>query len=94
MPFGEFLEDFPSVLFISTHVVMLGIGLWAIVRTREHSPVLGKALWLYLASQPIFLAFWAGAITLKMTAVAEQTLIMVMVIWLAIGTQRAKSLVV
>ena len=34
MPFGEFLEDFPTAVFVSTHVLMLGLGIWAIVRTR------------------------------------------------------------
>ena len=91
MPVGEFLEDFPTVLFVAAHVMMVGIGVWAIVRTRGHSPVLGKALWLYVASQSVFFAFWAGLITLKLTAVSEQTLIMVMVIWLALGTERVAS---
>ena len=91
MPFGVFLEDFPAVLFVATHVLMVGIGVWAIVRTRGQSPVVASALWLYVASQPVFFAFWAGLITLKMTAVTEQTLIMVMVIWLALGTHRITS---
>jgi hypothetical protein len=91
MPFGEFLEDFPAVLFVATHVLMVAIGIWAIVRTRGRSPVIASAMWLYVASQPLFLAFWAGLITLKMTAVTEQTLMMAMVIWLVLGTQRAAS---
>lgn len=88
MPFGEFLEDFPAILFVSTHVLMVGIAVWAIVRTRVGAPVIAKALGLYLASQPVFFAFWAGLITLKMAAVTEQTLIMLMVLWLAFGFQR------
>jgi hypothetical protein len=88
MPFGEFLEDFPTALFVLTHVAMVGIGVWAIVRTRGRSRVVGNALWLYLASQPVFFAFWAGLITLKMAAVTEQTLIMAMVVWLTVGTLR------
>jgi len=91
MPFGEFLEDSPTVLFVSTHVLMIGIGIWAIVRTRSRSAAISNALWLYLASQPVFLAFFAGLITLKMTVVTEQTLIIAMVIWLALGSQRVAS---
>ncbi|MQA00719.1 MAG: hypothetical protein GEU80_15580 [Dehalococcoidia bacterium] len=90
MPFGEFLEDFPSVLFVLTHVAMVGIGVWAIVRTWARSPAISKALWLYLASQPVFFAFWAELITLKMAAVTEQALIILMVVWLVLGTGRAE----
>jgi len=88
MPFGEFLEDFPTVLFVSTHVLMLGLGVWAMVRTRGRSAVVSNALLLYVVSQPLFFAYWAGLLTLKMTVVTEQTLVMAMVIWLALGSQR------
>jgi hypothetical protein len=91
MPFGEFLEDFPTALFVLTHVAMVGIGVWAIVGTRDQNPTISKALWLYLASQPVFFAFWAELITLKMAAVTEQTLVMLMVVWLVLGTQRAAA---
>ncbi|MEX1023123.1 MAG: hypothetical protein WD058_08235 [Dehalococcoidia bacterium] len=91
MPLGEFLEDFPGVLFVAIHVVMVGIGLWAIFRLREEHPVAARALWLYVAVHPVFWAFWAGLITLKAAAVTEQTLIMAMVVWIALGARRAAS---
>jgi len=86
MPYGEFLENFPAGLFVSIHVVMLFVGLWAIMRSSRAKAAIAAPLWLYVASQPLFLLFWAGAITLKLTAVAEQTLMVVMVVWLALRT--------
>jgi hypothetical protein len=91
MPFGAFLDNFPAALFVAAHVLMLGLGVWAMVRTRGRSVAISTALLLYVISQPVFFAYWAGLITLKMTAVAEQTLIMLMVVWIVLGLQRDSS---
>jgi|GEM_PF-3449649 len=88
MPFGEFLEEFPAALFVVTHVLMLGLGVWAMVRTRGRSTTVSNALLLYVVSQPVFFAYWAGLITLKVTVVTEQTLIMAMVVWIVLGIRR------
>ncbi len=88
MPIGNFLDSIPVVLFVVTHILMIGIGIWTIIRTRGRSVAISNALWLYVASQPGFLAFFAGLITLKLAVVTEQTLIIAMVIWLTLGSQR------
>ncbi len=71
--------------------MMILVGLWAVRRAGKGSSKLAAPLWLYVASQPLFLLFWADVLTLKMTAVAEQTLIVVMIIWLAVGASRVGS---
>lgn len=66
MQIGGFLDTFPPALFIGAHVIFLLVGLWAIKRTSNAGQKYAPALWLYIASQPVFLGFFAGIITLKM----------------------------
>ena len=93
MPFGTFLDMFPSLLFVGAHVAFIAIGLWAIRRVSPAASWLAGPLWLYVISQPVFLAFFGGLITLKMAVLTEQTLLVVMVGWLALravnGTRSA-----
>lgn len=88
MPFGTFLEMFPPALFIAAHIAFIVVGLWAISRVRSNQPGLVGPLWLYVVSQPVFIAFLLGVITVKMAVLTEQTLIVVMVGWLAISAGR------
>lgn len=91
MPFGGFLDDFPTALFVGIHVMMIPVGLWAIWRTSKAKVKLAAPLWLYVASQPLFLLYWADVLILKITAVLEQTLIIIMIVWLAAIAGRVKS---
>ena len=83
MPFGTFLDMFPSLLFVGAHIAFIVIGAWAIRRSTPGASWLAGPLWLYVISQPVFLAFFGGLITLKMAVLTEQTLLVVMVGWLA-----------
>ena len=83
MPIGSFLESFPSALFIAAHLLFLGLGLWAWKRTSAR-PWLANAFWLYVVSQPVFLAFFGGAVTMKMAVLVEQTLMAAMVLAIAL----------
>ena len=85
MPFGTFLNNFPTPLFVGAHIVMLAIGLWAIMRLRATRPEISGLLWLYVISQPVCLAYFAKIITIRTAVLTEQTLIVAMVIWLALG---------
>ena len=77
MPFGTFLDSFPSALYIGAHLLFLVFGIWAVRRAglAKYAP----AFWLYAASQVFFLAFFGGALTMKMAVLVEQMLIAAMV---------------
>ena len=77
MPFGTFLDSFPSALYIGAHVLFLVLGVWAVRRAgaAKYAP----AFWLYALSQVFFLAFFGGALTLKMAVLVEQMVIAGMV---------------
>ena len=83
MPIGGFLDDFPKALFIVAHLVFLVVGLYAIKRTSDAGLPYKGPLALYVISQPVFLLFFGGVITIKMAVLAEQTLIVAMVLWMA-----------
>jgi len=84
MPFGSFLDTFPSALYIGAHLLFLAVGFWAVRRATgaRYAP----ALWLYAASQIVFLLYFGGVITMKMAVLVEQTLIVVMVLMVASTT--------
>lgn len=84
MPVGGFLDSLPSALFVAAHLAFLVVGLWAIRRLSRSGIAYASALALYVAAQIIFLAVFGGALTLKMGVLIEQTLVVVMVIWLTI----------
>jgi hypothetical protein len=89
MPIGAFLDSFPSVIFIAAHVLFLGLGLWVWRTTGRSNVRMSPAFWLYVAAQAIFLGFFAGALTMKMAVLLEQTLMAVMV--LMIGARAARA---
>ncbi|MFI5177325.1 MAG: hypothetical protein ACHQO8_02110 [Vicinamibacterales bacterium] len=89
MPIGGFLDSLPSLLFIAAHVAFLAVGVWAIRSGRASGAAFAPAIWLYVASQIVFLGFFGGVITMKMAVLVEQTLIVLMVA--AIATRRVAA---
>lgn len=83
MPLGGFLDAMPAWLFIFAHLIFLGVGLWVAKMAMEAKLKYASAFWLYVASQVGFLAFFGGFFTLKMAVLLEQTLMVIMVIWIA-----------
>ena len=83
MPIGSFLDAFPSLLFVAAHVLFLLVGLWGWRRSSGDKRRLAPAFWLYVAAQAIFLGFFAGALTMKMAVLLEQTLMVAMVVAVA-----------
>ena len=80
MPFGKFLDDLPTVLYVVAHVAFLGIGLWLWALARGDKLEWAWALLLYAASQVVFFGFFAKWITLKMAVLTEQMLMVAMVV--------------
>jgi len=89
MPFGGFLDSFPTALFITVHIAELAVGLWAIRALSSGRAPYAYALVLYAISQLGFLAVFGGAFTLKFGVLIEQMLVLAMVVWIAVRGQRA-----
>lgn len=85
-PLGKFLDDLPKMLYVAAHVAFLGIGIWLWARARGGATPYSEALLLYALSQVIFLGFFANWITLKMAVLAEQTLMVAMVVLIVLRT--------
>ncbi len=84
MLLGGFLDTMPAWLFISAHILLLAIGLWAAKIAMDKKLKYAKAFWLYPLVHVGFLSFFLlGAITFKMAVLTEQMLIVVMVVWIA-----------
>ena len=83
MPIGGFLEQFPSIMFVVAHVAFLLVGLWAVKKATDDKASYAWAFWLYVGSQIFFLCFFGGILTMKMAVLLEQTLIVIMVLWVA-----------
>ncbi len=80
LPLGEFLDALPKALYVVAHVMFLGIGLGLWARARDSALVSPEALLLYVLSQIVFFGYFANWITLKMAVLAEQTLMVAMVL--------------
>jgi len=85
MPLGTFLDTLPTALYVGAHVVFLAVGIWAVTKTKQNKAKFASAFWLYAVSQVVFLTFFGGLITMKMAVLFEQTLIVIMVIWIAMN---------
>jgi hypothetical protein len=83
MPFGTFLDSFPSLLFVAAHLMFMAIGVWAVRSLTSARSTFAPLLWLYVATQLIFLGFFGGVITMKMAVLVEQTLVVIMVALIA-----------
>ena len=88
MPFGAFLDSFPSVIFIGAHLLFLVLGVWAV--RRAGAVTYAPAFWLYALSQVFFLAFFSGALTMKMAVLVEQMLVAAMVLLVATQGRSAR----
>ncbi|MSQ22528.1 MAG: hypothetical protein EXR53_04375 [Dehalococcoidia bacterium] len=82
LPVGKFLDDLPKAVYVVTHVLFLGIGVWLWARARGNDLPYSEALLLYSISQIVFFGYFANLITMKMAVLAEQTLMIVMVLWI------------
>ena len=80
MPIGGFLDTLPTMLYVAAHIAFLLVGIWAWKKASDAKQIFASALWLYVASQIVFLSFFGGIITMKMAVLLEQTLIVIMVI--------------
>ena len=80
LPLGKFLDDLPMALYLVAHVAFLGIGLWLWARAHNSMLPYQGGLLLYAASQVVFFGYFAKWITLKMAVLAEQTLMVAMVL--------------
>jgi hypothetical protein len=89
MPIGGFLDSFPSLLFIGAHLLFLAIGVWTWRNVSGTGARLAWSVWLYVASQVVFLVFFAGGITMKMAVLVEQTCMVVLM--LALATKRSAA---
>ncbi|HMF44979.1 MAG TPA: hypothetical protein VKQ32_30120 [Polyangia bacterium] len=86
MPIGHFLDSFPALIFIAAHVMFLAVGLWAWKKAGGSARRIAPTFWLYVVAQAIFLGFFAGALTMKMAVLLEQTLMVAMVVAIASRT--------
>ncbi len=81
MPVGGFLDSLPAILFISAHIIFLLVGIWAAIKVR-------RIFWLYALSQLSFLASFGNIFTLKLAVLVEQTLLIILVIWIIAKPQK------
>ncbi len=91
MPVGGFLDAIPAIVFVAVHLAALVIGVWAIRSTTTNRAPFAYAFALYAISQIGFLSVFGGALTLKMGVLIEQMLVLAMVLWIALRTQRATT---
>ena len=84
MAFGGFLDSLPSLLFVSAHVIFLIVGLWVVKKSTDARAPFAPVMWLYAASQVVFLAYFGGALTMKMAVLIEQTLMVVLITVIAL----------
>ena len=85
MPFGGFLDAFPSVLFVIVHVAFLVVGLWAWRKANQAGKSFAPVFGLYALTQVVFLGYFGGVITIKMAVLLEQILLVIAVIWIAVA---------
>jgi hypothetical protein len=65
------------------------LGIWGWKATARKSGGLSPLFWLYVVAQAIFLGFFAGALTMKMAVLVEQTLMAAMIAMIGLRTSRA-----
>jgi len=82
MPLGIFLDSMPPILFITAHVIFLGVGIWAAKKARDNKLAYANAFLLYPVVRLGFPAYFGGLFTFKMAVLLEQMLIVVMVVWI------------
>ena len=91
MPIGGFLDGLPQWLLSVAHGIMLLIGLWAFWHVKTAKVKWALAFLLYVLSQAVFIAFFAGAFVTRMAILLEQTLVVIMVVWIALKAGKKAS---
>jgi hypothetical protein len=89
MPFGSFLDSLPSLLFVGAHALFLVVGIWAAMSLAKAGRPFAPLVWLYVLSQVGFLAFFGGALTMKMAVLIEQTLMVILIIGVCLRSRTA-----
>ena len=89
MPIGSFLDSLPTMLYVTAHVIFLLVGVWAWKKAERNKQAFAPGFWLYVVSQIVFLTFFGGIITMKMAVLAEQTLLVIMVIYIVTRKNQA-----
>ena len=88
------MDSIPNYMLIAIHVVLMIVGIWAWKRASDAKASYAPAFWLFIASQPVFIAHFVGTtgiITIRMAIVIEQTLVVVMVAWIALKAGKKAS---
>lgn len=86
LPAGKVLDELPVSLYVLAHVVFLGIGIWLWLRATGGGLPWSGALLFYVISQIAFFGYFTKSITLKMAVLAEQILMVAMVLWIVLRT--------
>ena len=90
MHFGSFLDSFPAWLFISVHILLLCVGIWAAMKAAKEQKPYAPAFWLYVAVHVGFLLYFAGVFAFKMSVLLEQILVLIMVLWIVIKGRQSQ----
>lgn len=88
MPLGTFLDSFPTALFVTVHILLLLVGLWAAKKAMDMKLPYASAFCLYPIVHIGFLAYFGGFFTFKMAVFLEQVLIVSMVVWIVSKAQK------
>lgn len=88
MPLGTFLDSFPTAMFVTVHILLLLVGLWAAKKAMGLKLPYASAFWLYPIVHVGFLAYFGGFFTFKMAVFLEQVLIVSMVVWIVSKAQK------
>ena len=83
--FGAFLEQLPKALYVVAHVAFFAVGLWLWAGANRATLPHPGALLLYVASQVVFFAYFTNWITFKLAVLAEQMLMLAMVLVIGVG---------
>lgn len=89
MPIGTFLDSFPTMLFVSVHIALLLVGVWAVKKAMDMKLPFAQAFWLYPLVHVGFLSYFGGIFTFKMAVFLEQVLVVIMVVWIVTKAQKA-----
>lgn len=91
MPIGTFLDTLPTGLFVGAHLLFLAIGIWAALKAAKNRLPYASAFWLYVVVHLGFLGYLFGFLTIRMSVLLEQMLILAMVLWIVTKAQPRES---
>jgi len=67
------------------------VGVWAANQVSRARAAFAAVMWLYALSQVVFLAYFGGAITMKMAVLTEQTLMLGIIAVIATRSRAAAT---